>query len=143
MAEAAVKGAKPEAIAQVSWAVNDIDKVVEKWSKLYGLGPWTYVENGGVDAKGRPWRIRMAFTKVGPLELELVQCTEGRIFQSRFLDTWGEGVHHIGWYVDDVDKAVAGLAGQGARVFVHDPGKFAYLDAGGVGGAIFELMQKR
>jgi len=85
----------------------------------------------------------MAFADVGPLQLELVQCTEGRIFQSRFLDTWGEGVHHIGWYVDDVDKTVAGLAAEGAKVFVHDPGKFAYLDAGGAGGAIFELMQKR
>ena len=52
-------------------------------------------------------------------------------------------MHHIGWYVDDVDGAVAGLTGQGVKLFVHDPGKFAYLDAGGAGGAIFELMQKR
>jgi hypothetical protein len=143
MAETRIEGAKPTSIAQVSWAVNDIDKVVESWSKLYGFGPWTYSENGGVDAKGRPWKIRMAFAYVGPLQIELVQCTEGRIFQSRFLDTWGEGVHHIGWYVDDVDGAVAGLTGQGVKLFVHDPGKFAYLDAGGAGGAIFELMQKR
>ena len=143
MAETKVEGANPKSIAQVSWAVKDIDAVVESWSRLYGFGPWTYTENGGVDAKGRPWRIRMAFADVGPLQLELVQCTEGRIFQSRFLDTWGEGVHHIGWYVDDVDKTVAGLAAEGAKVFVHDPGKFAYLDAGGAGGAIFELMQKR
>jgi hypothetical protein len=52
-------------------------------------------------------------------------------------------VHHIGWYVDDVDSAVTSLTAQGAKLFVHDPGKFAYLDAGGAGGAIFELMQKR
>jgi methylmalonyl-CoA/ethylmalonyl-CoA epimerase len=142
MAEAEVEGAKPESIAQVSWAVNDIDRVIESWSKLYGFGPWTFTENGGVDAKGRPWKIRMAFTYVGPLQIELVQCIEGRIFQSRFLDTWGEGVHHIGWYVGDVDKTVAGLAAQGVKVFVHDPGRFAYLDAGGAGGAIFELMQR-
>jgi methylmalonyl-CoA/ethylmalonyl-CoA epimerase len=142
MAEAEVEGAKPESIAQVSWAVNDIDRVVESWSKLYGFGPWTFTENGGVDAKGRPWKIRMAFAYVGPLQIELVQCIEGRIFQSRFLDTWGEGVHHIGWYVRDVDKTVAGLAAQGVKVFVHDPGRFAYLDAGGAGGAIFELMQR-
>jgi methylmalonyl-CoA/ethylmalonyl-CoA epimerase len=134
---------KPTAIAQVSWAVKDIDKVVESWSKLYGFGPWTYRENGGLDGKGRPWKIRMAFTQVGPLEIELVQCTEGRIVQSRFLDTWGEGVHHIGWHVDDVDAAVASLTAQGARLIVHDPGQFAYLDAGGPGGAIFELMQKK
>lgn len=136
------KTVKPDAIAQVSWAVKDIDQVVEKWSKLYGFGPWTYAENGGADAKGRPWKIRMAFTYVGPLQIELVECLEGRIFQSKFLDTWGEGVHHIGWYVNDVEEAVSTLKQQGAKVFVHDPGRFAYLDAAGAGGAIFELMKK-
>jgi len=129
-------------VAQISYAVKDIDRVVEKWSSLYGIGPWSYAENGGVDAKGRPWKVRMAFAYVGPLQIELVQPLEGRIFQSRFLETWGEGLHHIGFYVDDVDAEVANLVEQGARLFVHDPGRFAYLDGGGAGGAIFELMQR-
>ena len=46
----------------------------------------------------------MAFAYVGPLQIEFVQCTEGRIFQSRFLDVWGEGVHHIGCYVDEMEE---------------------------------------
>ena len=133
---------KIKAIDQVSYAVKDIDKTVEAWSRLYGIGSWTYRENGGVDAKGRPWKIRMAFAYVGPLQIELVQCTQGRIFQSRFLDVWGEGVHHIGFYVDDVDAEVKNLVSQGVKLFIHDPGHFAYLDAGGAGGAIFELMQR-
>ena len=129
-------------VAQVSWAVKDIDAVVEAWERLYGIGPWIFRENGGVDAKGRPWKIRMGFAYIGPLQIELVQCTEGRIFQSRFLDTWGEGVHHIGFYVDDVDAEAKNLVEQGCRLFIQDPGNFAYLDAGGAGGAIFELMKK-
>lgn len=133
---------KMKAIDQISYAVKDIDKTVEAWSRLYGIEPWTYRENGGVDAKGRPWKVRMAFAYVGPVEIELVQCTEGRIFQSRFLDTWGEGLHHIGCYVDDVDTEVQNLVSQGVKLFIHDPGRFAYLDAGGAGGAIFELIQK-
>ncbi len=133
---------KANTIDQVSYAVRDIDKTVEKWTELYGMGPWTYRENGGLDAKGRPWKIRMAFAFVGPLEIELVQCLEGRIFQSRFLETWGEGLHHIGFRVDDVDAQVRELVSKGAKLFIHDPGRFAYLDAGGAGGAIFELIQK-
>jgi len=85
----------------------------------------------------------MAFAYVGPLEVELVQRVEGRIFQSKFLDKWGEGVHHLGFFVDDVDAEVAKLTKDGAKLLIHDPGKFAYLDAGVPGGAIFELMQKR
>ena len=30
----------------------------------------------------------------------------------------------------------------GAKLLIHDPGKFAYLDGGGPGGAIFELMKR-
>lgn len=133
---------KIKSVDQISYAVRDIDAVIEKWSALYGLGPWTFRENGGLDAKGRPWKIKMAFTYIGPVQIELVQCTEGRIFQSKFLDQWGEGLHHIGFYVDDVDAEVQNLVGQGAKLLIHDPGNFAYLDGGGVGGGVFEIMRR-
>jgi len=132
-----------KSIDHISYAVSDIDKAVEAWSRLYGIGPWRTMENGGADVKGRPWKIRMAFAYVGGMEIELVQCLEGRIFQSRFLDKWGEGVHHIGFFVDDVDAEAAKLTSEGAHLLIHDPGNFAYLDAGGPGGAIFELMRRR
>jgi len=129
-------------VDQISYAVKDIDNTVKAWSRLYGIEPWTYRENRGINAKGQPWKIRMAFANVGPLQIELVQCIEGRIFQSRFLDAWGEGIHHIGFYVDDVDAEVKKLVSQGVKLFVHDEGHFAYLDGGGAGGAIFELIQR-
>jgi len=134
---------KLETVDHISYAVTDIDKVIESWTRLFGIGPWTFRENGGTDTKGRPWKIRMAFAYMGPMEIELVQCTEGKIFQSKFIDKWGEGVHHLGFFVDDVDAEVAKLTKEGANLLIHDPGKFAYVDAGGPGGAIFELMQKR
>ena len=130
-------------VDQISFAVKDIDKVIEAWSALYGIGPWTFREGGGTDAKGRPWKIRMAFAYLGPVQIELVQCTEGRIFQSRFLDTWGEGLHHVGFYVDDVDAEVSKLVAQGAKLLAHTPGRFAYFETGGPGGVIFELLPTR
>lgn len=131
-----------KSVDHISYAVKDIDKVTEAWSRLYGIGPWTFQENGGMDGKGRPWKIRMAFAHIGPVEIELVQCLEGRIFQSKFIDKWGEGVHHLGFYVDNVDAEVEKLVKEGATLLIHDPGRFAYLDAGGPGGAIFELMKE-
>jgi methylmalonyl-CoA/ethylmalonyl-CoA epimerase len=134
---------KITSIDHISYAVTDIEKVVASWSRLYGLGPWKYRENGGKDVKGRPWKIRMAFAYVGPMEIELVQCTEGKIFQSKFIDKWGEGLHHIGFFVDDVDAKVAELVKEGANLIIHDPGRFAYVDGAGPGGGIFELMRRR
>ncbi|MDD5126910.1 MAG: VOC family protein [Dehalococcoidales bacterium] len=142
MAEKGNGRLKLKSLRQISYTVKDIDKTVEAWNKYYDMGPWTYKENGGLDAKGRPWKIRMAFAYLDNVEIELVQCTEGRIFQSRFLDTWGEGIHHVGFLVDDVDKDTENLVKRGVTQFVYDPGKFSYLDAGGAGGAIFELIQK-
>ena len=132
-----------KSVDHISYAVNDINKVVEAWSRLYGIGPWTFKENSGTDAKGRPGKIRMAFAYLGPVEIELVQCLQGRIFQSKFIDKWGEGVHHLGFYVDDVDAEAEKLVREGATLLIHDLGRFAYLDAGGPGGAIFELMKRR
>ncbi|MDD5723247.1 MAG: VOC family protein [Syntrophales bacterium] len=133
---------KVTSVCQISYAVNDIDKTTEAWSRLYGFGPWTFDEMSGTDAKGRPWKIRLAFAYLGPVEIEIVQCIEGRIFQSKFLDTWGEGVHHIAFPVANVDTEVEKLKKQGAGLLGHISGCFAYLDAGGPGGAIFELVQK-
>lgn len=60
-----------------------------------------------------------------------------------YIDKWGEGVHHLGFFVDDVDGEVTKLMAGGAALLIHDPGRFAYLDGGGPGGAIFELMKRR
>jgi methylmalonyl-CoA/ethylmalonyl-CoA epimerase len=77
------------------------------------------------------------------MEIELVQRLEGRIIQSKFLEKWGDGIHHIGFFEDDVDAETAKRVREGANLLIHDLGRFAYLDAGGPGGAIFELMQKK
>jgi len=45
--------------------------------------------------------------------------------------------------VDKVDAEVVKLVKEGATLLIHDPGRFAYLDAGGPGGANFELMKRR
>ena len=129
-------------VDQISITVKDIDKVIETWSSMFGIGPWTFRDIGGTDAKGRTWKARLAFAYLGPLQIELVQPVEGRILQSRFLDTFGEGLHHLGFYVDDVDAEAAKLVAQGAKLLITDPGHFAYLDSGGPGGAIFELMKR-
>ena len=132
-----------KSVDQISIAVKDIDKVIESWSEMFGIGPWSFRDIGGTDAKGRTWKARLAFAYLGPVQIELVQPVEGRIFQSRFLETHGEGLHHLGFYVDDVEAEVSNLVAQGAKLLIADPGHFAYLDSGGPGGVIFELMKRR
>lgn len=130
-------------VDQIGIAVKNIDSVIEKWSSMFGVSSWTFRDIGGIDAKGRSWKARLAFANIGPLQIELIQPLEGRIIQSRFLETFGDGVHHLGFYVDDVDAEVANLQAQGAKILVTDPGNFAYfVDSSGPGGVIFELIRR-
>ena len=52
-----------KSVDQISIAVKDIDKVIESWSTMFGIAPWTFRDIGGEDAKGRPWKARLAFTR--------------------------------------------------------------------------------
>ena len=129
-------------VNQIGIVVKNIDKVIESWSSMFGLGPWNFRDKADTDAEGRPFKVRIAHSYIGTLNIELIQPVEGRIFQSRFLDEHGEGIHHLGFYVDDVDEEAANLVAQGAKVLFTDPGQFAYMDSGGPGGVIFELIKK-
>ncbi len=129
-------------VEQIGIVVKDADKVIEAWSSMFGIGPWTFRDIGGADAKGRSWKARLAFAYLGPLQLELIQPVEGRIFQSRFLEEHGEGIHHLGFHVDDVDGEAARLVAEGAKVLFAEPGRFAYMDSSGPGGVIFELIKR-
>lgn len=132
-----------KSVNQIGIVVKDANKVVEAWSVRFGIGPWRIEDRAGVDAKGRPWKARLAFANLGTVELELIQCLEGRLFHSRFLDEHGEGIHHLGVCVDDVDGEVNTAAALGMGVLFGNPGNFAYLDSGEPGGVIFELIKPR
>ena len=126
-----------EAIAHIGIVVKDVDKVVESWSSLFGIGPWTTR-----DVSISSMKLRIGFAYLGQVQIELIQSVEGQTLWSDFLETQGEGLHHLAFYVDDVDAEVSNLVAQGAEQIIGAPGAFAYLDSGGPGGVIFELMRK-
>ena len=134
----------PKTVDQIGIVVRDIDKVIESWSRLFGIGPWSFRDVDRTAERGRPYKARLAFANMGPLQIELIQpSAEGRIFHSDFLETVGEGLHHIAFRVDDIDGEASNLVAQGAKVVDTGPGQHAYLETGGPGGVIFELIQRK
>ncbi len=133
---------QPKTLDHISFAVKDIGKVIEAWSLMFGMGPWTYRDGEGTDVEGHSWKGRFAYTFLGPVEIELIQPVEGKMLQSDLLDTWGEGIHHLGFLVDDVEKEIANLTAQGAKLLLNSEGYWAYLDPGTPGGLVLELMSR-
>ncbi len=134
---------QPKEVNQVGILVKDVDKVAESWSQLFGMGPWRFVDVDHSAELGKLYKLRLALTYIGPLNIELIQHVEGETWQAEYLDKVGEGLHHINFRVDDMDKEVSNLVAQGAEVFYTVPGRFAYLNTGGPGGAVFEIVQRR
>jgi methylmalonyl-CoA/ethylmalonyl-CoA epimerase len=90
-----------------------------------------------------PWKIKIKMLQLGPLMLELTEPVEGGNYNETFMDQHGEGVNHVAYQVDELEKEVKELADKGVPVMYHARGAYAYLDTRKVGGMVIELFQKR
>jgi catechol 2,3-dioxygenase-like lactoylglutathione lyase family enzyme len=111
---------KTKSIDRVAIAVRDIQKTVENYWNILGIGPWAiyeWEEPVVCDRKyrGKPasGRERVAIADVGGVELALCQPLAGDSTYRDYLKEYGEGLHHIDFSVDDVDKAAGILAQDG------------------------------
>ena len=131
---------KVKKVHHVSLAVNAA-KVAEAWERVLGVGGWKLNSDmSGVDAKGRKWTGKEYWTQIGDTVIEMIEPGEGRIVQSKFLDTVGPGVHHIALEVDDVDASLEAVLENGGQVVFHEPGKnWAYVRTGGPDGLVIEI----
>ena len=135
---------------QIGFVVKNAKKVADNFSKL-GIGPFLKEEYPGIEATvhGKPAKYRLlAYTaNIGQVELEICQVLEGRPIHQEFLETKGEGVHHIGLYVKDFDKEVARWKKRGMRVLQQSrlpppyppDGGYAFFDTEGLIEVILEL----
>lgn len=129
-------GLKLEKFHHIGVIVKDRDAVIEQWSSLFGLGRWNKI-----DPPGGPMK-KMAFVKAGGTLFELLEPTEEKSLWRDFLETNGEGLHHVCIASEDVDGDVESLVAKGAEVMVHQPGAFAYVKTKGYGDLILEVMKK-
>jgi len=134
-------------VSQVGIVVNDIEKTAEYYSSTFGIGPFSIVDVNmdGAILRGNPVKttIKAGFAQSGPIQIELIQPVEGDNIYTEFLQSKGEGLHHLGFQVDDMQSLLAGFAERGIQpVFQRDFGvmAFAYLDTDRVGGVMFELL---
>lgn len=131
----------------VALVVSDIDRALKHYSKL-GIGPFkpsplefaeTWFRGKEVDCK-----FKTMVVQLGPLEIELIQPIGPSIFLE-FLERKGEGVHHLGFLVDDLDGEEEKLVGKGIRVLQKARGlSFGYtlLETDHIGGVVFEIFKK-
>jgi catechol 2,3-dioxygenase-like lactoylglutathione lyase family enzyme len=140
----------PARLYHVAVCVRDVAETARYYEDKLGIGPFEFKEVNFATATfhGGPggYRGKRAFAQLGPVMLELMEHVEGKSIHVGFLDEKGEGLHHLGFEVDDLAASVAEAERRGLRVtqgFTREDGSgFAYLDTDTVGGAVFEVVQK-
>lgn len=109
----------PDKIDHIGVLVKDIDETTKFLSSLWGLGPWTiidFIQEDDVVLVGGRTRQKVAFTKLGPTALELIQPIEGGGVWSEFIEATGGGIHHIAFNVSNWDEMVSKLQEQGGKM---------------------------
>lgn len=143
-------------IAQVAIIVPDLDKAVENYWKLFGIGPWhfyTYekplVKKMSYHGQPADYQMRIALSYIGPLRIELIEQKAGESIYADFIREHGYGVHHFGILVDDMQAALeqakqAGLTMtmDGAGFGLQGDGRYAYLDTEDTLGVTLEFIER-
>ena len=95
---------------QIGYVVKDARKMAKEYEDL-GVGPFVEEVFPGIDAtlRGMPteYKLLTKIANMGGWELELCQPLEGRSILQESLDERGEGIHHLGFYVDDLQEELA------------------------------------
>ena len=145
------RGLNMPRVGQIGIVVKDIEKTIRYYQDIMGIGPWALFEGepewcleGG---KKVTYKGRMALANSGPIQFELIQILEGR---SLYGDTLGEGegLHHLGFFVRDMDARLQAARAAGVPVLQHALLKrmgltieYAYLDTTATGGGITEYIK--
>ncbi len=138
-------------VTQVAVVVKDIDKARSAWAQLLGVNvPDVIIAESHSSRptlyKGDPSdaKAKLAFFNMDNLQLELIQPMGEKSTWQDFLDTHGEGIHHLAFEVKDIDEVGKRFAFQGnptVQLGGWDGGAYNYIDASENLGCMLELLE--
>lgn len=143
-------------VAQVGIIVEDLDRAVERYWRVFGVGPWHIYTYGPplvkeMTYRGEPvaYRMRLALSNIDSLRIELIEPLEGPTIYAEFVEAHGYGVHHFGILVEDMAAALEEARAHGLEMIqdgagfgLDGDGHYAYLDTEDMLGTTIELIER-
>ncbi len=128
-------------IDHIAIAVNDLDAAVDYYKKAFGaeIHHREVVESDGVEE---------ALLKVAESYIQLTAATRDDSPIAKFLEKRGEGLHHVGYRVDDCAAALQAMVDAGATPIDETPRPgsrgttVAFIHPKGSLGTLIELVQE-
>jgi methylmalonyl-CoA/ethylmalonyl-CoA epimerase len=128
-------------IDHVAIAVNDLEAAIAYYRDTFGaqVDHREVVESDGVEE---------ALLKVADSYVQLLTPTRDDSPVAKYLERKGEGLHHVGYRVDDCGAALEAVKAQGGRVIDEAPRPgsrgttVAFVHPKGAFGTLIELVQE-
>jgi methylmalonyl-CoA epimerase len=128
-------------IDHVAIAVNDLEAAIDYYERAFGarVAHREIVEKDGVEE---------ALLKVADSYIQLTRPTRDDSPIAKYLAKRGEGLHHIGYRVDDCAAALASMVAAGATAIDQAPRPgsrgttVAFVHPKGSFGTLIELVQE-
>lgn len=127
-------------IDHVGLAVKNLDETLAFYRDVLGIQA-TSIEDYAPD------KIRTAFLEVGDASFEIMEPTSPESPVAKFLDSRGQGMHHISLEVDDLREELKKLQAKGVALVDKEPRQgahyiVAFVHPKSTGGVLIELTQK-
>lgn len=128
-------------IDHIAIAVNDLESAIAYYKQAFGaeVNHREIIESDGVEE---------ALIKVADSYIQLTAATRPDSPIAKFLEKRGEGLHHVGYRVDDCAKALDAMVAAGATPIdtAPRPGSrgttVAFIHPKGSLGTLIELVQE-
>jgi methylmalonyl-CoA/ethylmalonyl-CoA epimerase len=141
----------PATLTQVAIIVRDIEAAARAWSDILGLPMPSIIITDTVDTahteyQGQPTpaRAKLAFIKMGQVDLELIEPIDAPSTWKDQLDQHGDSLHHIAFHVKGMKDKLAYLDSKGVPLVQrgdYTGGRYAYVDSSTQLGCVVELLE--
>lgn len=132
----------PTHIEHIGIAVKDLKSSIKYYEKVFGLKCYSTEEV-------KEQKVKTAFLKIGQTKIELLESTDAEGPIAKFIEKKGEGIHHIAFAVNDLEKSLVETEEKGIRLIDKKPRKgaeglnIAFLHPKSTFGVLTELCEKK
>ncbi len=131
-----------EKLEHIGIAVKNLQKSNELFEKLLGKAPYKIED---VEREG----VRTSFFDVGGIKIELIEATRANSPIAKFLETRGEGLHHLAFAVDGIEDRMKELGEKGFNLLSDQPKPGAdnknivFMHPKGTNNVLIELCEEK
>lgn len=130
-----------EKVDHIGIAVKDLEKALKFYEEILGL------KCEGTEVVEEQ-KVKVAFLPIGDTEVELLESTEPNGPIAKYIEKRGEGIQHIAYRVDNIEKAIEEMKEKGIRMIDEKPrygaggAKIAFAHPKDTYGVLIELCER-